>query len=59
MKLLMFFKRNWWIFLIVIMLVVGRMFLGTAIVKGTSMTNTLQEHDFLLIHKTKALNLLR
>ena len=56
MKLLMFFKRNWWIFLIVIMLVVGRMFLGTAIVKGTSMTNTLQEHDFLLIHKTKDIN---
>ena len=44
---------NWWCLLIIITLLLSRIWLGTAIVSGTSMNNTLAEDDLLLIHKTK------
>ena len=44
---------NWWCLLIIVTLLLSRIWLGTAIVSGTSMNNTLAEDDLLLIHKTK------
>ena len=48
-----FILDTWWCLVIIAILLILKIFLGIAVVSGTSMNNTLADGDLLLIHKTK------